>query len=379
MGNNIPQKWINTPFSYTKLSQNLTLLQQNVLVKVSAYLQSYLQEYFGNDDMRNNRARPKPLFSELTKKTGIGQIVLSYAELGVSPNNYDVAKKAVHHVLDMKWENMYLDKDGKPQRKTYNIFTEATESLNPGYNDAQGVIFSFNQEMMEEVVDQIFDMQYGYVSHPEDIARIASMEKVPLLYYLLKHKSRDWKQKVIDISPFDIKDYIGLVERDENKNIKEIKYRKFSQFKERVLTPAMYNINHLYRRGLLDIYIRYESIYVGAKKTGDPDKVRFFIDNTKARPLRPYEDKWIEFLEVYDGALKEMFESMKFLEFQKGVVIFESDEHGIELFNCAVDAAFVPQEEKDASRAKKQREAYSRACKKVFGKDMTVKFSVTRK
>ena len=40
----LPQKWINTPFSFTRLSKNLSLLQQAVLVKVSEQLQPFIKE-----------------------------------------------------------------------------------------------------------------------------------------------------------------------------------------------------------------------------------------------------------------------------------------------------------------------------------------------
>lgn len=45
----IQSNWINTPFSYTRISKNLTLLQQAVLVKVSEHLQPYIKEFFGSD------------------------------------------------------------------------------------------------------------------------------------------------------------------------------------------------------------------------------------------------------------------------------------------------------------------------------------------
>lgn len=51
----IQSKWINTPFSYTRISKNLTLLQQAVLVKVSEHLQPYIKDFFGNPKLYKNR------------------------------------------------------------------------------------------------------------------------------------------------------------------------------------------------------------------------------------------------------------------------------------------------------------------------------------
>ena len=67
---NLPQKWINTPFAFTRLSKNLTLLQQAVLVKVSEQLQPFIQEFFGSD-LARSRKIPKSLFSEAAKNSGV--------------------------------------------------------------------------------------------------------------------------------------------------------------------------------------------------------------------------------------------------------------------------------------------------------------------
>ena len=77
---NLPQKWINTPFAFTRLSKNLTLLQQAVLVKVSEQLQPFIQEFFGSD-LARSRKIPKSLFSEAAKNSGVTQIYIPFAEL----------------------------------------------------------------------------------------------------------------------------------------------------------------------------------------------------------------------------------------------------------------------------------------------------------
>lgn len=362
--NEIQQRWINTPFAYTRLSQNLTLLQQDVLVKVSAHLQRYLQDYFGNDEMRNSTKRPKPLFSDSDKKNGIDQFMITYAELGVSPTNYPKAREAVNEVLELKIEHRELDKDGKPVTNIYNVFSK---SELPNYDDAHSVIFGLNKDMIEHVIDYVFDMREGYVSHPEDIARIGSVEKMPMMYYLLKHKSRNWKQRVVDISPFDIKEYLGMVERTDGV-ITKIAYKKFSQFKSKVLIPAMNDINRLHRRGLIDMRYDCKPVYNSSREVGDPATVRFFIDTKKAPALKPFEDIWLDFLEIYDGAMKEVFEKMEFKEFQTGQVIFSVTNEEFETFDKEAEKLYKNNE--------KEKSKYEKACKKVFKKVLAIKFSM---
>ena len=111
----LPQKWISTPFAYTQFARNRSLLQQDVLLKVSAHLQDYLAQYYGNSELRDSPKRPKPLFSDLDKESGLMQFCVNFAELGVAPNNYPAVKKAVEEVLSTKVLADVVDKEtGKP-------------------------------------------------------------------------------------------------------------------------------------------------------------------------------------------------------------------------------------------------------------------------
>lgn len=63
---NLPHIYISTPFAYTKLSRNLSLLQQSMLNKVSEHLQSYIQYYYGSN-LKESTEKPRPLFSKAEK------------------------------------------------------------------------------------------------------------------------------------------------------------------------------------------------------------------------------------------------------------------------------------------------------------------------
>ncbi|MBD8978062.1 MAG: hypothetical protein EGQ88_05715 [Prevotellamassilia timonensis] len=103
---------INTPFSYTRISKNLTLLQQAVLVKVSEHLQPYMKEFLGSDLCKSKKI-PKGLFPEAVKNSGVLQFNISYAELGVSINNYYSAAKAVEEVLKIQVDPLARTKMAK--------------------------------------------------------------------------------------------------------------------------------------------------------------------------------------------------------------------------------------------------------------------------
>lgn len=279
----ILQKWINTPFSYTRFHHDLTLLQQDVMIRVSDRLQRFVNEYFGSS-LKNSKRVPKPLFTEAMRKAGVMEFHLSFSELGVAPNNYPAVRKAVDEVLDIKWDRMIM-KDGVPTMRRYNIFSKSDIPL---ADASSSVVFSLNMEIVDEeedtvVSDYVFDMTQGYISHPVDIARISDFERMPMIYYLLRHESQDWKDKVIYLTTEQIKEYLNMIKRDEHGRIESISYPKFSKFRDRVLAPAIKNINELYERGLIDVSVEMEFKYPGTRKTGDPESIIFKIDNAKKK------------------------------------------------------------------------------------------------
>lgn len=336
----LPQKWISTPFAYTQFARNRSLLQQDVLLKVSAHLQDYLAQYYGNSELRDSPKRPKPLFSDLDKESGLMQFCVNFAELGVAPNNYPAVKKAVEEVLSTKVLADVVDKEtGKPVRKMYNVFSYAPLPA----EGVSEVVFGLNPD----VVDWVFDMRYGYVRHPEDIARISTTERMPMIYYLLKHRSLDWKKPHLELTVSDIKEYLGMIEYvdelDEDGNPTGIKrkeeaYPKFSQFKKKVLEVAVADINRLKAEGKIDVEItKMQPVYPGTRKTGTPMHILFEYSTKKpkeakqeqkveARELLPGEAEWEKFLRLYNGLLTDKLRAFQFRGEKDGVVFLHGNE-----------------------------------------------------
>ena len=279
----LPQRYISTPFAYTKFSKNLSSLQQSVLTKVGELLQSYVRHFFGSE-LRKDPKVPRPLFSEAEKHNGMPEFIMSYAELGVDIANYNVARAAVQEVLNLTVDAPSEDGDGKASIKAFNIFTHANISFEGG----TGVSFRLNPE----VVDYVFDMSQGYVRHPADIARIGQIERMPMMYYYLHKKSEHWKHRLIRLTVLEIKTYLGMLgkitegtdersgrPRKDEKEKKEA-YPKFSQFKKNVIETSINDINRLCKDGMLDVCVSYEPIYNGKRKVGNPAYIEFTIYDT---------------------------------------------------------------------------------------------------
>ena len=359
----LPQRYISTPFAYTKFSKNLSLLQQSVLTKVSELLQSYVRHFFGSE-LRKAPQVPRPLFSEAEKHNGMPEFIMSYAELGVDIANYNVARAAVQEVLNLTVDAPSEDGDGKASVKAFNIFTHANISFEGG----TGVSFRLNPE----VVDYVFDMSQGYVRHPADIARIGQIERMPMMYYYLHKKSEHWKYRVVNLNVLEIKTYLGMLGKitegtDERsgrplKDGKEKKeaYPKFSQFKKNVIETSINDINRLCKDGMLDVCVSYEPIYNGKRKVGNPASIEFTIYDTigqmqqalakkqkaqepaslfaEAEEVKQGESEWQQLVAMLDGDIGEELRKVVFVSYDgKTVLLKASREQCRKVESCLSD------------------------------------------
>jgi len=97
----VNEVWINTPFSFTKVDKQYSLIQQHVLFCVSSHLQEYLTKYF-NEKREKGDLRSDYLF-EVDKDhvaMNVPRIRLKLSELGISTNHYQELRKSLKELLD---------------------------------------------------------------------------------------------------------------------------------------------------------------------------------------------------------------------------------------------------------------------------------------
>ena len=339
----LPQKWINTPFAFTRLSRNLSLLQQAVLVKVSEQLQPFIKEFFGSDLAKSKKV-PKALFSEAVKNSGVTQIYISYAELGVPENNFFAVKQAMKEVLDVKVEGPKKNEDGSMGMHMYNVFLSGETSIKN-----TGVVFGLNPQVIDPdkhlyVLDYAFNMVEGYVSHPDNIALIGEVARMPMIYYILRDASgNNWKERSIQLTVSKIKKYLGMMEFSGAEIVKEA-YPKFSQFKKNVLDNSIADINRLKQLGQIDVCISYEPIYNGKRKVGNPAYIEFTIYDTigqmqqalakkqKAQEpaslfddeVKPGEKEWQQLIAMLGGDIGEELQKLVFLSYDGNKILVKA-------------------------------------------------------
>mgnify|MGYP004456541907 CR=1 FL=1 len=382
----LPQKWINTPFAFTRLSRNLSLLQQAVLVKVSEQLQPFIKEFFGSDLAKSKKV-PKALFSEAVKNSGVTQIYISYAELGVPENNFFAVKQAMKEVLDVKVEGPRKNEDGSMGMHMYNVFLSGETSIKN-----TGVVFGLNPQVIDPdkhlyVLDYAFNMTEGYVSHPDNIALIGEVARMPMIYYILRDASgNNWKERSIRLTVSKIKKYLGMLEFSGAELVKEA-YPKFSQFKKNVLDNSIADINRLKQLGQIDVCISYEPIYNGKRKVGNPAFIEFTVYDTieqmqqtltkkqqaqqsvslfdEAEEIKPGKKEWQQLVTMLHGEIGEDLQKVEFVSYDGKVVLIKaSREQCQKIEKCLTDDVIN----------------YIKKCsKQVFGKVIGWKYSLSDK
>lgn len=285
----IIKKYINTPFAYARAQKGLTLLQQNIMVKVVEHLQVYIGKYFKNPALQDSQEDPKPMMTR-EDRDNLPPVRIELSELGVSSSSYSRVREALKEVLNVQIEKNTFDDEGKPVKSLMQIFSkidtpvtdkgtqvrmklgEDDELTDVQVDRTRGYVDIY---LNTDMVWEMFDMNLGYVSHPEDIARIGKVDNMPLMYYLVRHKMKNFKLSKVEITPFEIRDYLGLVKRDADGNVTEVKYPRYSMFKSRIIKTALDDIKRVCDAGQIDFYFDIKEVRPRGKKTGEPSYIEF--------------------------------------------------------------------------------------------------------
>ena len=299
----IIKKYINTPFAYARAQKGLTLLQQNIMVKVVEHLQVYIGKYFKNPALQSSNEGPKPMMTR-EDRDNLPPVRIELSELGVSSSSYSRVREALKEVLNVQIEKNTFDDEGKPVKRLIQIFSkidtpvtdkgtqvrmklgEGDELTDVQVDRTRGYIDIY---LNTDMVFEMFDMNLGYVSHPEDIARIGKVDNMPLIYYLVRHKMNNFKYSKAEITPFEIRDYLGLVKRDADGNVTDIKYPRYSMLKTRIIKTALDDIKRVCDAGQIDFYFDIKKeVRPRGKTRGEPSYIEFVKVAEKKKAKQDY-------------------------------------------------------------------------------------------
>ena len=298
----IIKKYINTPFAYARAQKGLTLLQQNIMVKVIEHLQVYIGKYFKNPALKGSKEDPKPMMTR-EDRDNLPPVRIELSELGVSSSSYSRVREALKEVLNVQIEKNTFDDEGRPVKRLMQIFSKIDTPVTDKGTQVR-MKFGDDDELTDVQVDrtrgyvdiylntdmvfEMFDMNLGYVSHPKDIARIGKVDNMPLMYYLVRHKMKNFELSKVEITPFEIRDYLGLIKRDADGNVTDVRYPRYSMFKSRIIKTALDDIKRACDAGQIDFYFDIKEVRPRGKQTGEPSYIEFVKVAEKKKAKQDY-------------------------------------------------------------------------------------------
>jgi hypothetical protein len=288
------RSWVKTPWKYTKMGAGLSLIQQQALLMVSEHLQTYIKNFY---ELKLDKAKdtPKSLFTEHVLKNGIPPFKIWLQDLGVRPENYKEARRAIDEI-NLQVEHPEFDKDGHETGRTLltNVFSQFGFDTTGDYyrfEDDEGKMKAVARQnpyidvkINPDVAMWAFDMQQGYVNHLKLIALYSSKRPTPRIYLLLMRAlKKDDETTTLRIPLGELKEYLGIVPyMDPKKKEMVTPYPMFSNFKQKVLDAVRDDLLRMSKEDppTTDIVFDYELLYPGSRKKGDPEAILFHVTRT---------------------------------------------------------------------------------------------------
>lgn len=287
------ESWIKTPFSYVKLGNKLTLLQQDAMLMVSANIQQYIKNFYDLGMNKSNK-NPIPLFAKHLLENGIPGFKIMLADMGINTANYKVTREAIEE-MNLLVEIPEFDENG--ERTGGTIFAPVFKKFRVPptgdmyrKKDNQGDVIVesarhcgyIEVEINNDVAQYVFNMRQGYVNHPKLIARYASKRSTPRLYFKLQELMGKEKHTKVKCTVQDIKNFLGFETfKDEKTGEWVVPYAKFAHFKTKVLDAVQQDLDQMAKEDHTDITFTYVPVYLNGRKRGDPDFIEFTITSTE--------------------------------------------------------------------------------------------------
>ena len=314
-----PSNWIKTPYAFTLVGKDFSLLQQEILWQVSEHLQKCINKYFDEGRYKFNE-NPKSPFTSADKEELAFTIDL--ANLGISSSNYDRMLKPIRYkdgepvlnpdgsvmtdnvlqeLMDIKF-SIACEKVYKGRKihvmEEMPLFIKAHVEEDRKTGHRSGYI---DMRINPYVADYAFNMVYGYVKHITHVPQHTKKRVVPRLYLWLQWKVGKSKKKDTSIvkckaTVKELKDYLGLVMKDADGNLVRdekshevlYQYPKYAWFKTRVLDKAKEELIRMGKENQIDITFDYTEDYGDRAHRGDPD---FIVFNIYSTPLGQLHQK----------------------------------------------------------------------------------------
>ena len=214
-------------------------------------------------------------------------------EFGVSDEHYSALISALKTMASLPVQIPYISPTGKEYDKVRSFCTAYFPKAQPKKNHYVVI------EIERKVAEKLCKMDFGYHIINKQVAKelgVQSKYTEKLYFFLNGEKKNGFKEMSID----ELRKELSV----------EKKYKIWGALKS-VIERSIENINLSCTAGKIDFWVKYEPIYLGIKKTGWPDRIKFYIkskeekENNLDQQLElKTRSEYVEFREILLNDLK---------------------------------------------------------------------------
>lgn len=214
-------------------------------------------------------------------------------EFGVSDEHYSSLITALKAMSSLAVQIPYVSPTGKEYDKVGSFCTAYFPKVQPKKNHYVVI------EIERDVAEKLCKMDFGYHIINKQVAKelgVQSKYTEKLYFFLNGEKKNGFKEMSID----ELRKELSV----------EKKYKIWGALKS-VIERSIENINLSCTAGKIDFWVKYEPIYLGIKKTGWPDRIKFYIkskeekENNLDQQLElKTRSEYVEFREILLNDLK---------------------------------------------------------------------------
>lgn len=276
-------EWLKQPWVYTLICGDFSLIQTNIMIQITRQLQGKINDFLHRQKNQKGNDMQLSLFSEDEIKMKAMDFTIPLSAVCKHPKDYDELDEACDKMNKMRM-SYTIFKDGISKKVYTTPFAEVV--LNRVLKK-DGTQYNYKQEagktgrrsditvtMLTSNIDVMFSMSQGYINYRSDITSLCRRKTTARLYIYLQR----WKEKgSVSVNFIDLKEYLGIIEKDIKGEIIKDKYPKFSRFCSSVIDLIKEDMDELAKSCKIDIYFDYSPEYKNGKKRGNPDNIIFSI------------------------------------------------------------------------------------------------------
>lgn len=268
------EDYIRQPNSVSRMEYKMELIQLRAfacfLERIEPLVLKLLDRY--NAD-RNGGVKKMSIFDLEESKSyinrdGLFMIEFPVKDLGVGLGYYGRAKEIIKDMVNLKIRFTTRSDDGEKREAVASAFY-----VDVSVAEGKKKVKTIRLGVIRSVLDKMIDVSMGYRDQLKRIAFMASNIYTARMYvFTSAHLKNDGKSS-FEVTISELRDFLDLYNYKDSR--KEIKYKKYSDLKKRVITPAINELKALAESGNSDFWIDIQGI--GKVKEGSPERFLFQV------------------------------------------------------------------------------------------------------